>query len=95
MQTRRAKAHWSYRVFKEKRRGHAGNLKFPDDYASMQINPRDNVENLAEGYIDNNLASLSLGAASGSSKANSLMQRQMRYSARKRLTLAHHRWRVA
>lgn len=55
-----SKAHWSYRVFKEKRHPDTReNLKFPDDYASMQINPRDNVENLAEGYIDNNLASLS------------------------------------
>ena len=55
-----SKAHWSYRIFKELRHPDTKEgLKFPMDYACMQVNPRDNAENLAEGYIDNNLASLS------------------------------------
>lgn len=55
-----SKAHWSYRIFKEKRNPETKEgLRFPDDYASMQVNPRDNAENLAAGYIDNNLASMS------------------------------------
>lgn len=48
-----SKAHWSYRVFIEKRDpdtkvAHAKQ----DDYASFQINPKDNEENLSEGYIE-------------------------------------------
>lgn len=55
-----SKAHWSYKLFKEKRHPDTKeNLRFPGDYACMQVNPRDNAENLAEGYIENNLASLS------------------------------------
>ena len=48
-----SKAHWSYRVFIEKRDpdtkvAHAKQ----DDYASFQINPKDNEENLSEGYLE-------------------------------------------
>lgn len=48
-----SKAHWSYRVFIEKRDpdtkiGHAK----PDDYAAFQINPHDNKDNLSAGYLD-------------------------------------------
>jgi phage terminase large subunit-like protein len=47
------KAHWSYKLFKEKRHPETReNLKKPNDYASMQINPTDNTENLADGYLD-------------------------------------------
>lgn len=47
------KAHWSYKLFKEKRHPDTKEaLKNPDDYASMQINPVDNTENLADGYLD-------------------------------------------
>ena len=54
-----SKAHWSFRVFKEKRNPETKEvLKAPLDYASMQINPRDNTENLTDGYLDT-LASLS------------------------------------
>lgn len=47
-----SKAHWSYRMFIEKidmesRRP----LAQPDDYASFQMNPQDNAENLAPGYV--------------------------------------------
>lgn len=46
------KSHWTYRLFiqhvdperKEK-------LPHPDSYASLQVNPRDNVENLSPEYI--------------------------------------------
>lgn len=55
-----SKAHWTYRIFKEKRHPDTReNLRRPDDYACIQINPGDNRANLAEGYIENNLASLS------------------------------------
>lgn len=48
-----SKAHWSYKIFKEKRHPETREaLKKPDDYASMQINPVDNTENLADGYLD-------------------------------------------
>lgn len=48
-----SKAHWSYRVFIEKRDPetkipHAN----PDDYASFQINPKDNRENLSSTYLE-------------------------------------------
>jgi phage terminase large subunit-like protein len=53
------KAHWTYRLFKEKRHPETKEaLKNPDDYASMQINPTDNTENLTEGYLET-LSSLS------------------------------------
>lgn len=48
-----SKAHWSYRIFIEKR---SPETKLPlndaDDYVSMQINPVDNVENQPPGYLD-------------------------------------------
>lgn len=55
-----SKAHWSYLVFIGKRNPDTREpLSHPDDYAAMQINPRDNAENLADGYIENTLQSLS------------------------------------
>ena len=55
-----SKAHWSYKIFKELRNPDTKEgVRFPMDYACMQVNPRDNAENLADGYIDNNLASMS------------------------------------
>ena len=48
-----SKAHWSYKLFREKRHPETKEaLKSPDDYASMQINPLDNTDNLASGYLD-------------------------------------------
>lgn len=48
-----SKAHWSYRLFKEKRHPDTKEaLKNPDDYAAMQINPMDNTDNLADGYLE-------------------------------------------
>ncbi len=48
-----SKAHWSYRVFIEKRDPETKiNLAKPDDYASFQINPKDNAENLTDGYLE-------------------------------------------
>ena len=48
-----SKAHWSYRVFIEKR---DPDTKVPfaksDDYAAFQINPHDNKANLSEGYLE-------------------------------------------
>jgi len=47
------KAHWSYKIFKEKRNPETREpIKRPEDYVSMQINPTDNTENLADGYLD-------------------------------------------
>lgn len=48
-----SKVHWAYRLFVEKRDPEAKQpLNRPDDYAAFQINPTDNVENLAAGYLD-------------------------------------------
>ena len=47
------KSHWTYKLFREKRHPDTKeNLKHPENYASMQINPMDNTENLADGYLD-------------------------------------------
>lgn len=47
------KGHWTYKIFKEKRHPETKEaLKKPEDYACMQINPRDNTQNLADGYLD-------------------------------------------
>jgi hypothetical protein len=48
-----SKAHWSYRMFVEKRDPDTKQpLGKPDDYAFFQINPEDNAENLPAGYLD-------------------------------------------
>ena len=48
-----SKAHWAYRIFKEQRHPDTKEpLVRPTDYASMQINPGDNVENLRDGYLE-------------------------------------------
>lgn len=48
-----SKAHWSYKLFKECRHPETKEpLKNLHDYASMQINPVDNEENLAPGYME-------------------------------------------
>lgn len=47
-----SKLHWTYRLFVEKRDPESKlALPFPDDYASMQINPRDNQQNLSADYL--------------------------------------------
>lgn len=47
------KNHWTYKLFIEKRHPETREaLKHPDNYVSMQINPMDNEENIADGYID-------------------------------------------
>lgn len=47
-----SKAHWTYKLFKEKRSPETKEaLSDPENYASMQINPTDNKENLAENYL--------------------------------------------
>ena len=52
-----SKAHWSYKLFVEKRSPDTKELiKSPNDYAAMQINPKDNQENLADGYLDTLMA---------------------------------------
>lgn len=54
-----SKAHWSYRMFVQKLDPESKKpLAQPDDYASFQMNPQDNAENLAPGYLQT-LASLS------------------------------------
>lgn len=48
-----SKAHWSYRLFVEKRDPETRKpLPNPEDYSSFQINPQDNAENLSAGYLD-------------------------------------------
>lgn len=47
------KNHWTYRLFHDKKHPETkAPLALPDNYASMQINPMDNTENLADGYLD-------------------------------------------
>lgn len=47
------KNHWTYRLFIEKRDPETKKpLARPDDYASFQINPESNLENLSAGYLD-------------------------------------------
>lgn len=48
-----SKAHWSYRLFIEKRDPDKKEaVRNTADYASFQINPGDNTENLSEGYLE-------------------------------------------
>lgn len=48
-----SKAHWTYRVFREKVDPESrAQLRSPHDYADFQINPRDNLANIAEGYLE-------------------------------------------
>ena len=54
-----SKNHWSYKMFVQKVDPESKQpLQHPDDYASLQMNPQDNAENLAPGYI-NTLTALS------------------------------------
>jgi phage terminase large subunit-like protein len=47
-----SQAHWSYKLFVQRRDPETNrNIGNPEDYAAMQMNPRDNVENLPPGYI--------------------------------------------
>lgn len=47
------KAHWTYRIFAQKVDPETKQtLAKPDDYASFQINPQDNVQNLSETYLE-------------------------------------------
>ncbi len=47
-----SKGHWSYKVFVEKVDPESKRpLATPQDYASFQINPQDNAENLSDGYL--------------------------------------------
>lgn len=48
-----SKAHWSYKMFVQKVDPESKQpLLHQDDYASFQMNPRDNAANLAPGYLD-------------------------------------------
>lgn len=48
-----SKVHWTYRLFIEKRDPDTkAGVSNPMDYASFQINPADNVENVSAGYLD-------------------------------------------
>lgn len=47
-----SKAHWSFKVFKQKVDPETKEpLRDPDNYASVQMNPRDNAENLSPEYM--------------------------------------------
>jgi hypothetical protein len=46
------KSHWSYKMFIKKVEPGSGKpLARPDDYAELQMNPKDNQENLSQGYL--------------------------------------------
>jgi phage terminase large subunit-like protein len=48
-----SKAHWTYKRFIQKVDPETGEpLNRPDDYASFQINPQDNSENLSSTYLE-------------------------------------------
>lgn len=48
-----SKAHWSYKLFVEKRDPDTKEgIRNPRDYDSFQINPQDNAENLSAGYLE-------------------------------------------
>lgn len=54
-----SKAHWTFRLFKQLVNPETReNVLDPDNYASLQMNPRDNVQNLSPEYL-NTLAGLS------------------------------------
>lgn len=47
-----SKAHWSFKVFKQKVNPETKEpLSNPDDYQSFQMNPQDNLENLSPEYL--------------------------------------------
>lgn len=47
------KSHWTYKMFVQKVDPESRQaLSNPDDFASFQMNPKDNAENLAQGYLD-------------------------------------------
>jgi phage terminase large subunit-like protein len=47
------KSHWCYRMFHQKVNPETKRpLEHPDDYAFLQMNPEDNLENLPPGYVD-------------------------------------------
>jgi len=55
-----SRGHWTYKLFVE----HVdpiedAPLKYPQEYAFVQMNPKDNTENLAAGYIETQLEGLS------------------------------------
>ena len=46
------KNHWTYKLFVQRRDPETGtNLYTPEDYSYFQINPKDNVDNLSDGYL--------------------------------------------
>jgi hypothetical protein len=48
-----SKAHWTFKVFKQKLDpGDEGAAAQPDNYASLQMNPRDNADNLSPEYLE-------------------------------------------
>lgn len=48
-----SKAHWSFKVFRQKLDPETKEpLSAPDNYASFQMNPRDNAENLSSEYLE-------------------------------------------
>lgn len=51
------KSHWTYKMFVQKIDPDSRQpLHHPDDYAAFQMNPKDNAENLAPGYLDTLMA---------------------------------------
>ncbi len=53
------KGHWAYKIFVKNIDPVSGEEKNKRMYGSLLMNPKDNMENLSEGYIENILGSLS------------------------------------
>jgi phage terminase large subunit-like protein len=45
------KAHWTYKIFVKKMQGNGALLVNPDNYSYIVMNPKDNIENLPEDYL--------------------------------------------
>lgn len=55
-----SKGHWTYKLFIDKRDPITDDLlSNPEEYDFIQMNPKDNRENLADGYIETQLEGLS------------------------------------
>lgn len=55
-----SKAHWTFRLFKQKLNPETKEpIANPDAYESFQMNPRDNAENLSPEYLNTTLANMS------------------------------------
>ncbi|MDD3586414.1 MAG: phage terminase large subunit [Thermoguttaceae bacterium] len=52
------RSHWVYRTFVEKLAGDRTPLLFPEDYVSLQMNPKDNASNISSEYLNKTLEAM-------------------------------------